>query len=69
MPNTSASFVVGDQVPWGGRWSHPSAPLLPPGVLPLIEMMQALMVPFAKMMTLVLENYNELSQFLLQALS
>jgi len=34
-------------------------------VLPLVEMM----VSFAKMMTLVLENYNELNQFLLQALS
>ena len=37
----------------------------PPGVLPLVEMM----VSFAKMITLVLENYNELNQFLLQALS
>ena len=36
----------------------PTAP--PPRVLPLVEMM----VPFVKMMTSVLENYNDLSQFI-----
>ena len=42
----------------GGAIQVPHCP--PPGVLPLVEMM----VPFAKMMTSVLENYNDLSQFI-----